>query len=219
MFAPSTSLGRGDKYRCCCSPCQGLSFLTSKYGILKILEMILCVVAATFVYDVQKSPDEPLLPNRVFFSFSTSLNTAMFNTLTFVIVYVCSERSFELVRASLFEIVINVMVLGALAYSTLLVAFKKNFLTNPLTFLEGRSNDTSETVLYVSLLFYKENWSDFKLWTPFYSSTWARSSSCATPRILCWRRLAILDWRERKRRNRFPFLKCEKRRWYSYMGS
>lgn len=165
MFAPSTSLGRGDKYRCCCSPCQGLSFLTSKYGILKILEMILCVVAATFVYDVQKSPDEPLLPNRVFFSFSTSLNTAMFNTLTFVIVYVCSERSFELVRASLFEIVINVMVLGALAYSTLLVAFKKNFFTNPLTFLEGRSNDTSETVLYVSLLFYKENWSDFKLWT------------------------------------------------------
>lgn len=151
MFLPaSISLTRGEQYRFCCNPCQGISFLTSKYGMLKILEMILSIVATTFVYDVQKSADEPALPNRIFFSFSTSLNMAMFQTLTFAMVYVTSERSFELVRSSLYEIVINFLVLGALAYSTLLVAFKKNFFSNPLTFLEGRSNDTSETVLYVS---------------------------------------------------------------------
>lgn len=149
MFVPS-SQSRGAQFRCCCNPCQGLSFLTSKYGMLKILEIILTIVATTFVYDVQKSPDEPPLPNRVFFSFSTSLNMALFQTLNFTIVYMISERSFHLVRSSLYEIVINVMVLAALTYSTLLVAFKKNFFTNPLTFLEGRSNDTSETVLYVS---------------------------------------------------------------------
>lgn len=147
----SSSFTRGEKYRCCCSPCQGVSFLSSKYGMLKILEMVLSIVAATFVYDVQKSPDEPALPNRVFFSFSTSLNMTLFHTLTFIIVYTISERSFELVRSSLYEIAINLMVLAAVGYSTLLVAFKRNFFSNPLTFLEGRSNDTSETVLYVSV--------------------------------------------------------------------
>lgn len=153
MFIPSSSaFTRGEKYRCCCNPCQGLSFLTSKYGMLKILEIILTLVSFTFVYDVQKSADEPALPNRVFFSFSTSLNMALFQTLTFTIVYTTSERSFDLVRSSLYEIVINVLVLTALIYSTLLVAFKKNFFSNPLTFLEGRSNDTSETVLYVSCI-------------------------------------------------------------------
>lgn len=153
MFIPSSSaFTRGEKYRCCCNPCQGLSFLTSKYGMLKILEIILTLVSFTFVYDVQKSADEPALPNRVFFSFSTSLNMALFQTLTFTIVYTTSERSFDLVRSSLYEIVINVLVLATLIYSTLLVAFKKNFFSNPLTFLEGRSNDTSETVLYVSFI-------------------------------------------------------------------
>lgn len=152
MFVPSSSVIRGDKIRCCCSPCQGISFLTSKYGMLKVLEIILSLVAVTFVYDVQKSADEPALPHRVFFSFSTSLNMALFQTLTFTIVYMTSKRSFDLVRSSLYEIVINVLVLGALAYSTLLVAFKKNFFSNPLAFLEGRSNDTSETVLYVRRL-------------------------------------------------------------------
>lgn len=149
MFVPSSSSPR-DHFRCCCSPCQGLSFLTSKYGMLKVLEMLLCIVAWTFVYDLQKSADEPSLPHRVFFSFSTSLNMALFQTLTFLLVYTTSERSFELVRSSLYELAIQVLVLGALTYSTLLVAFKRNFFTNPLTFLEGRSNDTSETVLYVS---------------------------------------------------------------------
>lgn len=143
---------RSDQYRCCCNPCQGLSFLTSKYGMLKTVEIVLTIVALTFVYDVQKSPDEPPLPNRVFFSFSSSLNMAIFQTTTFTVVYMISERSFHLVRSSLFEIGINLMILGALVYSTLLVAFKKNFFTSPLTFLEGRTNDTSETVLYVSLI-------------------------------------------------------------------
>lgn len=133
-----------------CAPCQGITFLSSKYGMLKVLQMLLSIVATTFVYDLQKSDDEPALPNRVFFSFSTSLNMALFQTLTFIIVYVSSKRSFDLVRSSLYEIGINVMILGALSYSTLLVAMKKNFFSNPLTFLEGRSNDTSETVLYVS---------------------------------------------------------------------
>lgn len=118
--------------------------------MLKILELVLALVAMTFVYDVQKSPDEPALPNRVFFSFSTSLSMSIFQTLNLTLVYMMSERSFRLVRSSLFEIFVNVLALASLTYSALLVAFKKNFFSNPLTFLEGRSNDTSETVLYVS---------------------------------------------------------------------
>lgn len=139
----------------CCCPCSVItnkcSFLTSKYGLIKILEILVLLLAIFLVYDVGKSSHKRPLRDEVYYSFSAAINMAFFQTFTLIVVYILSEKAFRLVRSSFYEIVSNSLIVILFIYCCFFVAFKSNFFTDPLRFLKGRDDETTETLLYVRL--------------------------------------------------------------------
>lgn len=127
-----------------------VQYLISKYGLIKIFEIFAVLFCEKVVYDVGKVEHRKPIKDNVYLVFTTVTNMALMQAFTFIVIYIFSAKTFQLVRSSILEIVSNVLLMMGFLAAVLFIAIKAGFFADPMRFLTGRENETNETILYVS---------------------------------------------------------------------
>lgn len=116
----SNSNGDGGIEICCCRVCTciHLGFITSKHGMLKLIEVIMGSMVETLLLRFGMPYANDM--GQAFNSFMTTASAFLMTSMILFGCYIISNKTFNLVRQSLFEVVFNTvgccMYLSAASY-------------------------------------------------------------------------------------------------------
>ncbi|KAK8754135.1 hypothetical protein OTU49_012946 [Cherax quadricarinatus] len=92
---------------CVCCPCFHYGFLKTRFGLLKILQLILSAICLTLVLEYGFPYSSIIGDSFTFFVVTISACVFVVSLLTFC--YLISANSFNLIRSSVLEVVFNTL--------------------------------------------------------------------------------------------------------------
>ncbi|XP_026478295.1 protein singles bar-like [Ctenocephalides felis] len=148
MPSNSNSSSGGLKCCCCrCCTCINLDFLTTKHGVIKLLEAFLGGICQSLLVNYGLS--QAGVMGQAFHGFLTSASACLLTTTILIICYLISSRTCQLVRQSIFETMFNGVACFSYLSASSCLGFVVNVFLYPIYLIQpGYSAYPAMTAVY-----------------------------------------------------------------------